>query len=107
MLKKSEIIKQIKPFLDGSNNDLKYLVNVETDSNTIVANCIIHEPNQPPRIELYSYTPYMYVKDLKKYNKILFNGDINISIFTDKNGKRNMYMHLICLPQQKGEGDQD
>ena len=24
-----------------------------------------------------------------------------------KNGKRNMYMHLICLPQQKGEGGQD
>ena len=74
-MSKSNVLTEIKTFLDGSNNDLKYLVNVETDSNTNVANCIIHEPNKPPRIELHHYIPYMYIKDLKKYNKILYNGN--------------------------------
>ena len=74
-MQKSEVINEIKTFLDGSNNELKYMVNIETDPNTNVANCIIHEPNHPPRIELHLYRPFMYMKDLKKYNKVLFNGD--------------------------------
>jgi DNA polymerase elongation subunit (family B) len=74
-MQKSEIINEIKTFLDGSNDELKYMVNIETDPNTNVANCIIHEPNHLPRIELHSYVPFMYMKDLKKYNKVLYHGD--------------------------------
>ena len=46
---KEQIIKEIQSFLEGSNDELKYIVNIETDSNTNVAECIVHEPNHNPR----------------------------------------------------------
>ena len=52
---KVKVLAEIKSFLEGYNNDLKYLVNVETDPNTNFADCIIHEPNQKPRIEHIKY----------------------------------------------------
>ena len=39
---KLKVLAEIKGFLEGYNNDLKYLLNVETDSNTNIAECIIH-----------------------------------------------------------------
>lgn len=61
---KIEIINDIKKFLDGSNDYLKYIVNVETNPNNNIAYCVIHEPNKPTRIEGIEYEPFMYMKDL-------------------------------------------
>lgn len=61
---KLEILGEIKEFLDGYNNNLKYLVNVETDPDTNVAECVIHEPGKSPEIRKVTYTPFMYMKDL-------------------------------------------
>jgi len=63
---KQNVLKEIKYFLEGYNNDLKYIVNVETDPRTNIANCIIHEPNKEPRIENITYVPFLYMKDLSR-----------------------------------------
>jgi len=69
---KHKVLGEIKGFLEGYNNDIKYLVNVETDSRTNVAECIIHEPNQKPRIEHIKYEPFMYMKDLSRLGRTLY-----------------------------------
>ena len=69
-----KILSEIKEFLSGRNNDLRYLVNVETDSNSNVAECIIHEPNCEPKIVEIQYESFMYMKDLEKNNIKLYNG---------------------------------
>ena len=74
-MNKQETIKEIRKFLEGSNEDLKYLVNVEVDPNTNRATCIVHEPNHPPRIEMHPYTPFLYIKDFKKEGYAFYNGD--------------------------------
>jgi len=71
---KVKVLAEIKGFLEGYNNDLKYLVNVETDKNTNVADCIIHEPNKEPKIIKVEYEPFMYVKDFSKIGNILYEG---------------------------------
>ncbi|HPC09452.1 MAG TPA: 3'-5' exonuclease [archaeon] len=71
---KSKVLSEIKSFLEGYNNDLKYIVNVETDPRTNYAECIIHEPNQEPRIEKIQYEPFLYMKDLSKNNIKLYMG---------------------------------
>jgi len=71
-MNKHEVLGEIKGFLEGYNNDIKYLVNVETDNRTDIAECIIHEPNQKPRIEKIRYKPFMYMKDLSKHNIVLY-----------------------------------
>jgi DNA polymerase elongation subunit (family B) len=71
---KSEILGEIKGFLEGYNNDLKYIVNVETDPSTNVAECVIHEPNQESKIVKIPYEPFMYMKDLSKTKHILYEG---------------------------------
>jgi len=73
-MNKHEVLGEIKGFLEGYNNDFKYIVNVETDRKTDVAECVIHEPNQPPRIEKIRYTPFQYMKDLEKNGVILYAG---------------------------------
>jgi DNA polymerase elongation subunit (family B) len=65
---KLKVLSEIKGFLDGYN-DLKYLVNVETDPNTNIAECIIHEPGRDPEIRKIKYTPFMYMKNLEQ-NKL-------------------------------------
>jgi len=69
---KHKVLGEIKGFLEGYNNDIKYLVNVETDNRTDIAECIIHEPNQKPRIENIRYTPFMYMKDLERLGRTLY-----------------------------------
>jgi len=69
---KTRILKEIKLFLEGYNNDIKYLVNVETDPRTNIAECIIHEPNQKSRIENIKYLPFMYMKDLSRFGRVLY-----------------------------------
>ena len=63
-INKSQVIGEIKEFLDGYNNELKYLVNVETSPENNIAECVIHEPGKPPEIRKIQYTPFMYMKDL-------------------------------------------
>lgn len=71
---KAAVLSEIKGFLEGYNNDLKYLVNVETDPSTNIAECVIHEPNKEPKIIEVKYEPFMYMKDLSKTNYVLYAG---------------------------------
>lgn len=71
---KRKVLSEIKSFLEGYNNELKYLVNVETDPRNNIAECIIHEPNKKPRIEKIRYEPFIYMKDLEKLNHKLYVG---------------------------------
>ena len=71
---KHRVLGEIKGFLEGYNNDIKYLVNVETDPRTDIAECVIHEPNQKPRIENIKYLPFMYMKDLSRLGRELYVG---------------------------------
>jgi len=73
-MNKHQVLAEIKGFLEGYNKDIKYLVNVETDPSTDIAECIIHEPNQKPRIENIRYTPFMYMKDLSRLGRVLYAG---------------------------------
>jgi DNA polymerase elongation subunit (family B) len=75
MSSKLDTINEIKAFLDGHNDELKYVVNVEVDVNTNIAECIVHEPEQEKKILQVPFTPFMYMKDLKKLGKVLYNGD--------------------------------
>ena len=67
---KIKILNEIKAFLEGYNDDLKYLVNVECDPKVNFAECVVHPPNGPKEIQKITYTPFMYSKDLKKLVKI-------------------------------------
>jgi DNA polymerase elongation subunit (family B) len=69
---KLNILGEIKGFLEGYNNDLKYLVNVETDPSNNIAECVIHEPGQKPKVVKITYEPFMYVKDLEKMGRVLY-----------------------------------
>jgi DNA polymerase elongation subunit (family B) len=71
---KLSVLSEIKPFLEGYNDELKYLVNVETDNNTNIAECVIHEPNKEPKIVKVKYEPFMYMKDLAKTKHVLYEG---------------------------------
>lgn len=73
-MNKHKVLGEIKGFLEGYNNNIKYLVNVETDPRTNIAECIIHEPNQKPRIENIRYEPFMYMKDLSRLGRVLYPG---------------------------------
>jgi len=71
---KVKVLSEIKGFLEGYNNELQYLVNVETDPRNNFAECIIHEPNKEPKIVKVAYEPFMYMKDLSKTNYQLYAG---------------------------------
>jgi len=71
---KSIVLSEIKKFLEGYNEDLKYLVNVETNSNSGIAKCIIHEPNKPSKIIEHHYQAFLYFKDFKENNVDFYNG---------------------------------
>jgi len=70
-------IKEIQEFLEGKNNDVKYLVNVETDNNHEYATCVIHEPNKTKQIVRIPFTSFIYFKDLKKVGYKLFDGNVD------------------------------
>lgn len=71
---KLDTLKEIKAFLNGYDNDFKYLVNVEVDPKTNIADCIIHEPDTQPKIVKRRYEPFIYMKDLLNCGHILFAG---------------------------------
>lgn len=73
-INKHEVLGEIKGFLEGYNGEIKYLVNVEATSGSDIAECIIHEPNQKPRIENIRYLPFQYMKDLSRLGIELYAG---------------------------------
>lgn len=76
-MKKLEVINEIKEFLNGSNNDLKYIVNIETNPKENYAECIVHPPEGKKEIIRVIYTPFIYMKDLKKHDRQLYdNGEL-------------------------------
>lgn len=91
---KIEKINQIKSFLDGKNDDLKYIVNIEAENINNFASCIIHEPGKEARIENIQYLPFLYIKDFKKFGIRLFNGD-------SESVKANMYKYGITISKLK------
>lgn len=93
-MENTQVINEIKNFLDGSNDELQYLVHVETDRKTNKAVCFIHEPNQEPKTIEVRYTPFLYIKDLKKHNRVLFNGDRDYT-------KRMMKKYGISMKRMK------
>lgn len=70
-----QVIHEIAKFLKGHNDKLKYVVNVETIPFHNYATCVIHEPNKVPYIHKERFTPFLYLKDIKKHGINLFNGD--------------------------------
>lgn len=71
-----EIISEVKNFLDGENDELKYIVNVEADKNTNKAQCIVDNPETNKKsIDIIEYTPFLFIKDLNKRGIVLYNGD--------------------------------
>lgn len=78
MENKNLIISEIKSFLDGSDNENKYLVNVETNSDNNIAFCIFHPPKQDIIVKEIRYTPFMYIKDFKKHGIKLYGGDTGL-----------------------------
>ncbi|MDA3781519.1 MAG: hypothetical protein PF487_15025 [Bacteroidales bacterium] len=72
-MNKHDVLGEIKGFLEGYNSKIKYLVNVETDPRNNYAECIIHEPNEEPRIEKIKYESFMYMKDLSRLGRKLYS----------------------------------
>jgi DNA polymerase elongation subunit (family B) len=94
---KKQVINEIKYFLEGKNDELKYIVNVETDPNENLASCVIHEPNKDYRIEKIPYTPFLYIKNLKKIGYNLYHGDKDLV-------KRKMGQYGITLEKMETGG---
>jgi DNA polymerase elongation subunit (family B) len=70
-----QIIHEIGKFLRGHNEKLKYVVNVETFTYHNYANCIIHEQGKVPYLHKEKFTPFLYLKNIKKYGINLYGGD--------------------------------
>ena len=68
-------ILEIKKFLEGENEDLKYVVNVQANKYNNKAECIIHKPNGYKCMETYTYTPFLFVKDFKKHGLVLYDNN--------------------------------
>ena len=68
-------IIEIKNFLEGENDDLKYIVNVEGNKYTNIMDCVIHNPDGEKYITGYKYKPFLFVKDFKKHDIILYNNN--------------------------------
>lgn len=99
-----EIINEIGSFLQGYNNDLKYLVNVETAYHTNLATCIIHEPGTDPVIKKVQYTPFVYLKNLEDHGIDLFGGDSQLRKESEQNhGITITHLHTGKSPRlEKG-----
>lgn len=69
---------EIKEFLDGKNDELKYIVNVEANKYDNIAHCVIHKPNGEKFIEQHKYTPFLYVKDFKKEGIVIYNNNVDL-----------------------------
>ena len=92
---KVKIISEIKGFLEGYNHELKYLVNVEVDNATNIAECIIHEPNKDTKIIKVKYESFMYMKDLSLTDHKLYYGK------SDEWLKSKAILHGITITKLK------
>lgn len=92
---KVKMISEIKAFLEGYNDELKYVVNVETDNKTNYAECVVHKPGEDKKIIKVEYEPFMYMKDLSKTNHRLFEGK------SDEWVKSKQIMHGIKITKLK------
>ena len=92
---KVNMISEIKGFLEGYNDELKYVVNVETDNKTNYAECVVHEPGKEKKIIKVEYEPFMYMKDLSKTQHELFYGK------SDEWIKSKQGMHGIKITKLK------
>ena len=72
---KLKIINEIKGFLEGYNEDLKYLVNVEANPNNSYAECVVHPPKGQKEILKVDYISFTYTKDFGRNNVRLYRGD--------------------------------
>lgn len=68
-------ILEIKKFLEGENEDLKYVVNVQANKYNNKAECIIHKPDGYKCMETYTYTPFLFVKNFKKHDLVLYDNN--------------------------------
>jgi len=94
------VLGEIKGFLEGYNNDLKYVVNVETDLRNNIAKCIIHEPNEKSKIIDVKYEPFMYMKDLSKLGKTLYE-DVSENYVNSKRIKYGITITKLKTGNQK------
>lgn len=97
---KHNVLGEIKGFLEGYNTNIKYLVNVETDPRTNYAECVIHEPNQEPRIEKIKYEPFMYMKDLSRLGRELYPNN-NKSYIDNKRIKYGIKINKLKTGNQE------
>jgi DNA polymerase elongation subunit (family B) len=75
MIDNISTIKEIQSFLEGKNNDVKYVVNVETTYDSEYALCVIHDPVKGKELRKIPYTKFLYMKDIEKLGMKWFNGD--------------------------------
>ncbi|MFW6242912.1 MAG: 3'-5' exonuclease, partial [bacterium] len=96
---KLKVISEVKSFLDGENDELQHIVNVEADKNTNYANCIIQEPNGEKNLKQIEYEPFLFVKDLKSRGIFLYNNDRELI-------KYKMFQHGIKFKSLKTENQE-
>jgi DNA polymerase elongation subunit (family B) len=69
---------EIEKFLQGSNDKLKYVVNIEGNYFNNCVSLIYQTPNNENIVQdNVEYTPFIYIKDLKKLGISVFNNDKN------------------------------
>jgi DNA polymerase elongation subunit (family B) len=67
--------EKIDHFLQG-HNPKQYVVGIECNNYSNVADLIIHDPNTGKKtIEKQRYTPFLYLKDFKKHGLSLYDND--------------------------------
>lgn len=71
MESKEEKIERIKKFLEG-HDDQKYITAIEGDFFSNEVKLIIDHPTKGKYLEVQKFTPFLYIKDFKKLNKILY-----------------------------------
>jgi len=96
--KRIDELMKIKSFLDGHNDDIKYLVNVEADPNVNYAKCFIHKPGEKKRVIEVEYEPFMYMKNLSKFGIELYPE------YNDEQKKSKMHQFGIDIQPLKTGG---
>ena len=99
-MNKINAINKIKKFLDGHNNDVKYLVNIETDPNTNYAECFFHQPNGSKYKKQIHYEPFLYIKDLSKHNIKLYSNREDV-VFGEKKIQHGVTIKKLRTDNQK------
>lgn len=65
--------EEIGKWLEGTSDELKYIVALEMDDNTNIANVITHNPDGIKELKRVKYEPFLWCKDIKSLR--LFEGD--------------------------------